>query len=442
VLTGNSGANTLTGGDGNDTLSGGSNSDTMIGGLGNDTYVVAQAGDVVTELAGEGVDLVQAGLTYTLGNHVENLTLTGSSNFGGTGNALNNVIVGNGGGNALNGGDGDDTLDGGSGTDSMTGGQGNDIYFVNVSTDTTNESAGQGIDTVNSSVTRTLTADIELLFLTGTSTINGTGNASSNLLRGNGMNNTLQGNGGIDILEGGLGTDTLQNTSGGKTLFNGGGGTDTLTGTSNNDMLIGGANNDTITTGSGADIIAFNRGDGMDTVAVSTTRDNTLSIGGGAVYSDLLFQKNGNDLIIHVSGTDRVTFTGYYSSTSNRSVNTLQVVIEGTSDYDAGSGDAMRNKIVQSFNFEGLVAAFDAARAANPSLTTWALTNALLAQHLSGSDTAALGGDLAYRYGRFGTLSDISFTPAIGILSAAGFGTSAQTLQSLAVLQDSTARLG
>jgi hypothetical protein len=51
------------------------------------------------------------------------------------------------------------------------------------------------------------------------------------------------------------------------------------------------------------------------------------------------------------------------------------------------------------------------------------------------------GGDLAYRYGRFDTLSDISFTPALAILAAAGFGTTAQTLQSLASLQDSSARL-
>lgn len=101
----------------------------------------------------------------------------------------------------------------------------------------------------------------------------------------------------------------------------------------------------------------------------------------------------------------------------------------------------MRDNRIETFNFEGLVAAFDQARAANPSLTSWALTNALLAQHLGGSDTAALGGDLAYRYGRSGSLADISFTPAIGILGAAGFGTSAQTLQSLSSLQDVSPRL-
>jgi Ca2+-binding RTX toxin-like protein len=442
ILVGNSVDNTLTGAAGNDTLDGGSGADTMLGGQDNDTYVVAQAADVVTELAGEGTDLVRSSLTtYTLTANVENLTLaSGSANLGGTGNALDNVLIGNNGANALTGGDGNDTLDGGTGNDNMSGGQGNDIYFVNATLDVTTEVAGQGIDIVNSSVTRTLSADIEILFLTGTSAINATGNGLSNLLRGNSVNNTLTGSAGIDILEGGAGNDTLSNTTN-KSLLNGGADTDTLTGTATNDMLIGGTGNDALTTGTGADVIVFNLGDGQDTVAVSTTRDNTVSIG-GAVYADLLFQKTGNDLVLHVGATSQITFTGYYASASNRSVNNLQVVIEGTSEYDAGSGNATRNNKVETFNFEGLFAAFEAARAATPGMTTWALSNALLAQHLSGSDTAAIGGDLAYRYARFGTLSDISFTPALGILAAGGFGSSAQTLQTLASLQDSSARLG
>jgi Ca2+-binding RTX toxin-like protein len=302
------------------------------------------------------------------------------------------------------------------------------------------ESAGQGIDTVSASVTATLGSQIELLFLTGSTAINGTGNTLNNLLRGNTGNNTLAGSTGIDILEGGSGTDILSD-SGGITLLNGGAGTDTLTSGTTSDLLIGGTGNDALTTGAGADLLAFNLGDGQDTVAASTTKDNTVSLGGGARYADLLFQKTGNDLILKVGASDQITFTGYYTSTSNRSVDKLQIVIEGTTDYDAGSSDTTRNEKIETFNFDGLVAAFDAARAANPSLTTWALTNALAAQYLNGSDTAALGGDLAYRYNRFGTLSDISFTPATGILGASGFGTTAQSLQSLAGLQDSSPRL-
>ena len=73
------------------------------GGLGNDTYVVDNTGDVVTENASEGTDTVQASVTYTLAANVENLTLTGTGNINGTGNTLDNVIIGNSGNNILAG---------------------------------------------------------------------------------------------------------------------------------------------------------------------------------------------------------------------------------------------------------------------------------------------------------------------------------------------------
>jgi trimeric autotransporter adhesin len=435
--TGNNLANTLIGNAGNNTLSGGTGADSMSGAAGNDTYVVDNAGDTVTELAGEGTDLVQANVSFTLSSEVENLTLTAGTT--GTGNALNNSLIGNGSGNTLTGHGGNDTLDGMGGSDTMVGGAGDDVYIVGQSGDVTTEAAGEGLDRVESAVARDLStaanANIEILFITSSSTLNGVGNGLDNLLRGGGGTNTLSGNAGVDILEGGGGTDTL-NDSGGKTLFNGGAAADTITSGAANDLLIGGAGNDALTTGTGADLIVFNLGDGQDTVAVSTTKDNTVSIGGGALYADLVFQKTGNNLILKVGASDQITFTNFYAAAANHSVNTLQVIIEDTTDYDAGSGDATRNKKVESFDFEGLVTAFTAS-----GLTTWALTNALTAQHLSGSDTAALGGDLAYRYGRFGNLADISFTPATGILADAAFGASAQSLQALGSLQDTSPRL-
>jgi Ca2+-binding RTX toxin-like protein len=438
--TGNALANILTGNSANNILDGAAGADTLRGGLGNDTYVVDNTGDVVTENASEGTDLVQSSVTYTLSADVENLTLTATTAINGTGNALDNILLGGSGANTLTGGAGNDTLDGGAGTDTMLGGIGNDVYYVDVAADVTTENANEGIDTVNSAVTRTLATNIELLFLTGNNATNGTGNTLANLLRGNTADNTLTGAGGTDILEGGAGNDTLSNTSG-NTLLNGGAGADTLAGTANNDLLIGGTGNDALTTGQGADIIAFNKGDGQDTVAVSTTKDNTLSIGGGTAYADLLFQKSGNNLILKVGSADQITFTNYYAATANRSVNKLQVVLEGSVDYNASSTDPLRNKKIETFDFGGLVAAFDTALAANPSLTSWALSNALLAQYLTGSDTAALGGDLAYQYGRFGNEANVSYTPAIGILGSANFGTAAQTLQSLTSLQDPTPRL-
>ncbi len=129
VLTGNSAANTLTGDAGNDTLDGGTGNDTMRGGAGNDTYVVANTGDVVTENANEGTDTVQSSITYTVGSNVENLTLTGTSAINGTGNTLDNALIGNGVVNTLTGDAGNDTLDGGAGNDSLVGGTGSDTYL-------------------------------------------------------------------------------------------------------------------------------------------------------------------------------------------------------------------------------------------------------------------------------------------------------------------------
>jgi hypothetical protein len=89
----------------------------LIGLASNDTYTVNHVGDIVTEALNAGTDLVNASISYTLPNNVENLTLTGSSNINGTGNNLNNTLTGNSGNNTLNGGAGIDTLTGGVGSD-------------------------------------------------------------------------------------------------------------------------------------------------------------------------------------------------------------------------------------------------------------------------------------------------------------------------------------
>ena len=106
VITGNAAANVLDGGAG---------ADMMAGGLGDDTYVVDNAADVVTENLNEGTDLVNASVSYALGDNLENLTLTGSAAIDGTGNGLANVIRGNNGANVLDGGGGNDALAGNGG---------------------------------------------------------------------------------------------------------------------------------------------------------------------------------------------------------------------------------------------------------------------------------------------------------------------------------------
>ena len=127
--TGNNADNIMTGGIGNDTLDGSSGADTLIGGKGNDVYVVDSAGDVVTELSGQGTDEIKTSLSsYSIANvaNVENITYTGSANFSGTGNSLGNVLTGGSGNDLMNGGSGSDDLIGNAGNDTLQGGRGSD----------------------------------------------------------------------------------------------------------------------------------------------------------------------------------------------------------------------------------------------------------------------------------------------------------------------------
>jgi Ca2+-binding RTX toxin-like protein len=293
---------------------------------------------------------------------------------------------------------------------------------------------------MQSSVTYTLSANVEYLGLTGTAAINGTGNANDNLIIGNSVSNTLNGAAGTDILQGAAGADTLIDTAG-NNLLDGGTGNDTITGGIGNELIIGGAGNDTITTSTGADIIAFNSGDGQDIVNASTGKDNTLSLGNGIKYADLLFKKSANDLILITGATEQVTFKDWYVSINNRSVSTLQIIIENTSDYDPTSSIEINNKKVEQFNFDGLAVKFDQALAATPTLTSWALSSSLLEFYLSSSDTAAIGGDFAYQYAKNGNLSNLSMTPAQALLAGAQFGLSTQNLQTTSALQDLSPRL-
>jgi Ca2+-binding RTX toxin-like protein len=138
-LRGMGGADTLVGGIGNDTLDGGAGTDILVGGQGNDYYIIDDTDDVVVELSNQGTDMVQSAVSYALGAHVENLSLTGTGDIAGTGNSLANTIIGNSGANALAGGEGNDTLRGHGGNDSLTGDAGNDTFVF---------AAGYGVDTI------------------------------------------------------------------------------------------------------------------------------------------------------------------------------------------------------------------------------------------------------------------------------------------------------
>jgi trimeric autotransporter adhesin len=283
--TGNSLANRLTGNAGNNWLDGGAGNDTLIGGAGDDTYVVAQSGDIVQESAGNGTDTVRASIAWTLGAHTEKLVLTGTSAINGSGNALDNELTGNSANNTLRGFEGNDTLDGGAGTDTLIGGVGDDVYVVERTTDIVTEVAGEGTDTVRSSVAWTLGAHLERLTLTGSSAINGTGNTLDNVLTGNTAANTLSGGAGHDLLRG-----------------------------------MGG--NDTLAGGTGHDTYLFGRGEGADTIQENdSTAGNTdvLRFLEGIAAEQLWFRRQSNHLEISVIGTaDKVTVSGWYNGSANR----------------------------------------------------------------------------------------------------------------------------
>ncbi|MGQ0557614.1 MAG: putative Ig domain-containing protein [Nitrospiraceae bacterium] len=361
-LFGLSGNDILTGQAGNDLLDGGAGTDTMRGNSGNDTYVVNATGDVVTELANEGTDTVQSSITYTLGNYVENLTVTGAAAINGTGNALNNSLTGNSANNTLNGGAGNDRLDGGLGSDTMIGGTGDDTYVLDRAGDVVTEQAGQGSDTVESNITYTLGPNLEHLILTGSASINGTGNSAHNMLLGNSGNNILDAGSGDDTLDGEMGYDTLLGGSGHDRLFgglgddnlnagsgndflNGGAGHDRLVGESGDDRLFGGAGNDQLIGGSGADQLTggfgndmlvgnsgndtyqFARGDGQDTIqdvdAFAGNQDHAL-FETTIDPLDLVLSRQANNLRLAIHGSaDQVTVKDWYLGRTNH-IETIQ----------------------------------------------------------------------------------------------------------------------
>ncbi len=351
TVTGTADADTINGLGGNDVLLGGGGEDRFNGGAGNDIVVVDSAGDTVTEASGEGTDAVESNLgSYTLPANVENLEYTGGAAFNGTGNELNNIIVGGAGGDTLsgldgddvlggeagndtlNGGNGSDRLNGGTGTDTMNGGDGNDRITVDNAGDVAN--GGAGVDTLEISapgLTYTIAADIEIVSNVSGGALTVTLNALANTYGGSST--------GIDVVDAGDGQDTVYGRGGNDVLRGQGGndylfgeaGTDTLVGGDGIDMIYGGADNDTINGGAGNDTFYGEAG-------------NDLITGGAGL--DVMTGGTGNDRFIFTSASD----TGNSNATADRIMDFSQAQFDR---FDVSQIDAIVGGDPDQFSFLG-----------------------------------------------------------------------------------------
>lgn len=244
---------TLDGGAGDDELFGGSGPDRMYGGTGNDTFHVDGQQDLVFENAGEGYDTVVSAGDFYLYANIEALTLSGTGNSFGVGNALDNVLTGNTGNNLLLGGAGNDTIHGGAGNDSLFGEAGNDTLH-----------GGAGIDYL-------------------------VGGAGNDVLFGDGDADALYGEDGDDVLWGGS--------------------------TFHTDILVGGAGHDILRGDSGLADYDLLDGDGGDDIYwVDTGDDLTFEdVGGGndTVYADVRVANAGVYLYANVENLVLVGTTAF-----------------------------------------------------------------------------------------------------------------------------------
>ena len=389
----------------------------LAGGLGNDSYTVSHAGTQIIEKAGEGQDRVFATISYVLPDAVEELWLQTPGTTG-TGNALDNKIVGStgdetlygmdgndtifggdgndvlwgGNGNddlrgengndQLHGGDGDDilkggagqdmlwgdagndTLDGGTGADTMIGGTGNDTYFVDDAGDTVVEQAGEGSDRVYSTVSYTLSANVEELWLQTAGTT-GIGNALDNKLVGTSGDETLYGLDGNDSMFGGAGHDTLYGGNGnddlrgedgddwlygeaGNDTLRGGAGNDHLFGGDGNDVLEGGSGVDVCTGGAGADIFQFRQGD-LCATDLKTITDFSRSQGDRINLTMV-------DANIGSAAIDKFKFIGDGAFTHHAGELNYEVVGSNTYLHGDVDGDGVADFTIMLMNVSGVSA--------------------------------------------------------------------------------------
>ena len=295
-----------------------------------------------------------------------------------TGDEKDNLLDGGAGNDIISGLGGNDTIIGGTGNDTMIGGTGNDTYFVDNIRDVVIEDStlSTEIDTVQSTISYSLTPNVENLTLTGTEATNGTGNAGDNLIIGNSANNILNGGDGNDTLDGGDGIDTLVGGNGNDTyivdtttdtiteLTNQGidaiksavtyslstlanvenltlTGTEAINGTGNagDNLIIGNSANNILNGGDGNDTL--DGGEGNDTLFGG--KGNDIMKGGKGNDTYILDDKNDKKNIVEEidNGIDTVKVSFNYKLENNLE----NLILTGITNSN-GTGNSLDNIII------------------------------------------------------------------------------------------------
>ncbi|MGB0438650.1 MAG: calcium-binding protein, partial [Paracoccaceae bacterium] len=334
-LLGGTGGDDLTGGDGNDDLDGGEDADTMVGGAGDDTYEVDDSADVVTEAADEGHDHVRAQMSWTLSDHVEDLTLLDGANA--TGNARGNTLIGNDEDNRLEGLGGDDHLFGGDGEDTVRIETTSDLVAVVETEGGLFIGSSQGVDFVANDVEWIEFQD-RSVSPNDAKTLGAerAGTDAGNTLVGTPLADQFIGGLGHDLIEGRAGADSLEGGAGHDTLL-GEDGADDVRGAAGDDDLRGGAGDDTLVGGDGDDVLSG--GLGHDTLNGGAGTDTAQ----GGAGDDLYVVDNVNDVVVEVAGEGTDAVHSSLSYVLGDHVENL--FLNGTTDLN-GTGNAGDNLLV------------------------------------------------------------------------------------------------
>lgn len=371
VMTGSSGANVMYASLGNDSLSGGAGHDVLYGGSGNDTYQFGRGAehDSVFDRSGT-LNTVQVAsgtapndlTVVTHGPHLD-LVVNGTNDrmtlqYFLAGDSYQSyqvqfadgtvwtaaTLLAQAGLGVVSGTDSDDVLASAPGATVLAGGAGNDLYLIDDAIDTVVEQAGDGVDTVHSTVSYRLGEAVENLVLTGTDAIDGTGNSLDNILTGNSSDNILDGAAGADVLVGGAGDDTYRIDQVGDVVTEGAGeGIDTVE--SRISYQLGDYVEHLTLTGTSA---INGTGNELDNTVTGNDAANVLDGAGGA---DLLIGQGGDDTyLVGVGDTVVEEAAGGTDTVLSSQSYTLGAYVEnltltGSAAID-GTGNALSNVLV------------------------------------------------------------------------------------------------